>query len=594
MRSLSGLSQFVHELRRRHVFRVAVVYGAVAFVLIQSADLVFPALDLPAWTYTFVVVLAIMGFPVAVVLAWAFDLTPDGVQRTEPLSPGAAPSNPATGADSGPVSTPVSAAPDSSSTPTPARTPVPSSIAILPFANLSGDADDEYFSDGVTEDIIARVCSVDGLRVISRTSIMRYKRTEKSLPEIAGELGVAFVMEGTVRRTRDRVRIVAQLVDPKTDLHVWAQTYDRKMEDVFQIQSEVAGEVARALEAGLSARDRERFSRAPTRSLEAYDDYLKARQEWNRRTPAALGRSLEHLDRAVARDPAFALAHAARADSWLTLAIYGAAAPRTAMGRAREATDRALALDPQLAEALTARGCIRALYDWDATGAESDFRTAMELNPQYPTARQWFAMNFLVPRSRFDEARAELDAVSEIDPLSPVLGVSFGVLEFYGRNWAAATARFEDLLGRDPDFAVARLFLGLALIHQGRHTEGRRELEEVARVPDPGSEALAGLAVAYALGGREDLARTELGALEERATREYVSPVLRAQILSALGDPEGALELLEAGVSERAADLAWLAVRPSFDVLRGHPELGDRFRGLEDLVLTSGTEPVRS
>lgn len=580
MRVLARLTEFVQELRRRRVFRVAVVYGAVAFVLVESADLVFPALQLPAWAYTLVVVLAIMGFPVAMVLAWAFDLTPAGVQRTGPLA--------------GPVSGSAHRA-DGARSPDeadggPARPPVPSSIAILPFANLSRDSDDDYFSDGVTEDIIARVCSVGDLRVISRTSVMRYKGTDKSLPEIANELRVAYVMEGTVRRTPERVRIVAQLVDAKTDLHVWAETYDRRMEDVFRIQSEVASEVARALKAGLSPRTRERFARAPTGDLDAYDEYLRGRYEWNRRTPRALQRSLEHLDRAVARDPAFTLAHAARADSWLTLAIYGEAAPAEAMDRARQAADAALKLDPDLAEAVTARACIRALYDWDAGGAEADFRRAVELNPQYPMARQWFAMNFLVPRGRFDEARGELEAVGEIDPLSAVLEVSSGVLAFYQRDWSTAVARFEELLERDPDFAVARYFLGLTLTHAGDLDEAERELERVTRVPDPASEALAALAMVHALAGQEEQAARELTLLEGRRAREYVSPVLLAQVLLALGDPDGAMELLEEGLSGRAVDLVWLGVRPAFDPLRGHPDFGARFHTFQRLVLEEGTD----
>jgi TolB-like protein/tetratricopeptide (TPR) repeat protein len=575
MNPLGVIGAFARELRRRHVFKVAVVYGAVAFILVQVADLVFAPLGLPDWTYTLVVVLAIMGFPLALILAWAFDLTPEGVQRTGSTNASRTGAADARTKDARPpglaVTTPV------------AKTAVPSSIVILPFANLSADPEDEYFSDGVTEDIRARVASLGALRVISRTSAMRYKGTDKSPPLIAAELGVAYVMEGSVRRTPDRVRIVVQLVDPATDLHLWSETFDRKVEDVFEIQSQVARQVAGALETGLSFRGGDGRARAPTTSLEAYDLYLRARHEWGRRTPQALEWSLEYLARAVELDPSFALAHAARADSWLTLAVYGEARPREAMEQARSAVDRALDLDADLAPALTARACVRALHDWDGAGAEDDFRRAIGQDPQYVTARQWYAMNFLVPRARFQEARHELDRCLELDPLSPVLEVSLGVLEFYGRAFDDAVSRLRRLVQREDGFVLGRTFLGLALVHGGRLPEGRNELALLARAAEASPEVQAALATACALGGDVDEARRIMEELDREGERRYLSPVLTAQVSAALGDAEGAAARLDQAVAERAVDLAWTGVHPVFDPLREHPG----FREIRRTVLGS-------
>lgn len=539
-----GVAEFFRELKRRRVFRVAVVYFAVAFVIVETADLIFPALGIPDWAYTLVVVLAIMGLPVALVLAWAFDLTPAGVERTGAW------------VDDPPVAT---------------RPADPSSIAVLPFANLGGDPDDEYFSDGITDDIIARVCAVPGLKVISRTSVMRYKHDPEPLPRIAGELGVAYVLEGSVRRTRDRVRIVAQLVDAATEVNLWAATFDRDLEDVFAIQTDVAGRVADALATELSQGDRERLGRIPTRSLDAYDLYLRARHEWNRRTPQALERSLELLERAVALDPDFALAHAAMADTLVTLGIYGTWPPDRVIERARTASKNALDRDPALAEALTARACLQAVFDWDWDNAERDFRRAIDADAAYPTARQWYAMNLLVPRRRFDEAALQLDAALESDPLSPVLEASVGILRFYRRNWDAAESALRGLLGRDPEFAVARYFLGLTLAHSGALDAAAAELGRVVRNGGRSGEALSARAMVHAMAGDRARALEALDALGD------VSPSLRAQVHTALGEPERALDLLEEAVRGRAADLAWVDVRPAFDPLREHPRF-DRVR----------------
>jgi TolB-like protein/Tfp pilus assembly protein PilF len=534
------------------VVKVAVVYAGVAFVIVQTADLVFRGLVLPEWTYTLLVVFALFGFPIALVLAWAFDVTSEGVRRTEPLGA-------------------VAAAPATAPARRPGGPPADGdgpAIVVLPFQNLSADPEDEYFTEGVTEDITARIAALQGVRVISRTSAARYRGTARTVPEIAEELRVTHVMEGTVRRAGDRVRIVAQLVEARPDVHVWVETYDRSLEDVFAIQTDVAARVAAALETELGAGDRERLARVPTQNLAAYDLYLRGRYEWSQRTPAALLRSLEHLERAVRLDSGFALAYAALADSCVTLAIYGVAGPAVAMERARSAAESALSHSPSCAEALTARGVVRALYNWEWEGAEADLRRAIQLKPEYPTARQWYAMNYLVPQARFEEAWSQLDRVVEVDPLSPVVKASYGVLEYYRRRGDAAVEIFEALRTEEPDFAPGRYFLGLALLEVGRPEAALAELATaVDRIPSS-PETLAALAVAEARLGEKARAAERLRKLEERSARTYASPVLLAHVKLALERQESALDSLEHGLAARAADLAWIGVTPTFDPLR--------------------------
>jgi serine/threonine-protein kinase len=564
---ISRVRLFFRELSRRHVYRVAGVYAAVCFVVFQVAELIFEALRIPEWAFTLTVVLGLLGAPIALVLAWAFDLTPEGVQRTPPAGT-------ATGSGSAPDPTP---APHASLRTGEAPR---NSVAVLPFANLSDSRENEYFSDGITDDVIASLCRARSLKVISRTSVMQYRDRRRSLREIGAELGVAAVLEGSVRRDGARVRIVAQLVDVASDQHLWAEVYDRRLEDIFAIQAEVAREIARALEVELSPRAERETGPSPTVSIEAYDLYLKGRYLWNRRTPDDIRRAREELERALALDPRFTLAYAALADVDLTLGIYGAAPPTEVMPRALRAAEHALALDPGLAEALTARACVRAIYEWDWDGAERDFQLALRSGPQYATAHHWYALHCLGPRGRFEEAWAALEGARELDPVSPALGASLAVVHHFQRRPEAAAGVCRGVLAANPDFSLAHFFLGQALEALGRRDEAVRALEEAVRLSRRSAEAVAALAHALAGRGDEARARELLNELEARAAHAYTSPVLLAQVHTALGEREAALSRLEEAVEQRSADLIWLGVRPVFDPLRGEA----RFEALLDSV----------
>ena len=571
------IGHFFRELSRRHVFRVAAVYAAVAFVIFQAADLIFAALRLPDWAFTLVVVLGILGAPIAIVLAWAYDLTPQGVVRTQ----AAADSDESQGTRP-PTATPLSRQISTAARESPFEPDALSrtAVAVLPFANLSGDAESDYFSDGITDDVITCLSKVPGLKVISRTSVMQYRKPAGNLKGIARELGVGSVLEGSVRRAGERVRITGQLIDARTDEHLWAETYDRNLEDVFAIQSDVALQIASALRAELTPADDERLRHSPTHSIEAYDLYLRGRHLWNRRTADDLRKCVGYFQRALEVDPNFALASAGLADAWVLLGVYGVEAPEQAMRRAREAADRALASDPTVAEALAARACVRACYDWDWNAAEREFRHAGRVAPMYGTAHQWFAMHCLTPQARFEEALEQLGLAYEIDPLSPAVRASRGVVHYFAGQSSKAATEYRGVLETHPEFALARYFHGQALEALGRMDEAVAELEEAARLTSGSPEVVAALGHALARGGDRDRALAQLEGLLARAEHAYVSPVLTAQIHIGLGDSRGALADLARARTSKAADLIWLAVRPVFAPLHGDPE----FRSLLDSI----------
>lgn len=574
MRLIHRLRDLVVELRRRHVVRVAVVYMIVAWAIVEVASTVFPTLQIPEWTVRFVTLMAVLGFPAAIVLAWAFELTPDGVTRTPPrggtpeVSPGR----------SSPGVTAAVREPDAGD--------LGPSIGVLPFANLSADPDNEYFSDGITEDLIAQLARIRGLRVISRTSMMGYKGTTKNLPTIGRELGIASVLEGSVRRAGKRVRIVAQLVDAKSDDHLWSGTYDRDLDDIFEIQTEVTREIVRELTGSLEL-ELDVPVEAPRGDPTAYDTYLRGREAMNRRTPAGLRRSVDLFEESLRHDPSLARALAGLGEASFLLGIYGAAPPHEVMPRAREAARRAVEADPGLPGPRATLASIRAIYDLEWADAEAGFRTALELTPGSAVTHHWFAAHVLTPLSRLDEARASLERALALDPLSPAIRTSAALLDHFDGRYGDAVSAFRRLVEERPEFGAAHTFLGRVLLLVGRAEEAVVELERAGARTGDAVESVAALGRALATVGREGEARDLLRELESRAGREWVSPARVAEVYLALGEPERALDQLERALDERAPDLVWLDVAPEFAELRPSP----RFRDLRARLFRNAARP---
>ena len=551
------------ELKRRQVFKVGGAYLVAAFVVIQVADVLEEALRLPYGTLTAVTVIVIIGFPIALLLAWVYELTDQGVMKDEDIPRDEA------------LLTP----------PRPAKDVDPRSIAVLPFRNLSADDDSDYFSDGVTDDIITSLSRIGDIRVVSRTSVMRYKDSQESVRTIAAELRVATVLEGSVRRANGRVRISAQLIDAVEDRHLWVESYDHPLQDIFDIQSDVSRQIAQALAAELSAEEKASLEQRPTADVDAYDLYLKGRHLWGRRTVEGLQKSIQYFGRALEHDPEFALAEAGRADSYVTLGMYGMRAPEEVMPLARESATRALSLDPRMAEASTALATVKALYDWDWSGAEREFAHAIETQPNYPVAHQWLASNLLTPLGRFEEARAANERAGELDPLSEAIATTCGVIALYSGEYESAVRGLSEVLEVHDRFGMAAFFRGQAEMELGRLDAAVDSLRLASQLTNSSSEALAMLAYAIAVRGQTAEARDILASLETRFADGYGSPVLKAQIHLGLGEHERALDLLEEAVGMRAADLVWLGVRPIYRPLRDHA----RFEAiLETVGLRSG------
>ena len=470
----------------------------------------------------------------------------------------------------------------------PVKRITPVSVAVLPFLNRSPEPDNEFFSDGISEEVTLALARVDGLHVVARASAFAFKSSNVEPREIGRRLGVTHVLEGSVRRAGDRVRITAELIATRDGTRVWADSYDRRLDDVFAVQDEIAKTIVEVLAVRLnvSASAPTSPSGPATASPEAYDFYLKGRHHWNQRTADALDESIDCFHRAVELDPAFARAHAGLADGYLILGVYGLRPPAMVMREAEHAARVALRLDPGLAEALTVRGCVRGMYAWDWTGADADFRHAIALNPGYPTARQWYAMHCLVPRGRFAEAETQLTRALELDPLSLAIQSSLGVTRLYARQYERARDILQQVLKTDEGFGIAHFFLGRVAECEGRTDDATAAFTRAVDLTGRSAEVVAALARARATGHDLPEARRLHAELEQRALAgEYVSPALFAQVHLGFGAVEEAMTWLERAVGTHAGDVAWLAVNPAFDALKDDPRF-QAMRARVGLALT--------
>ena len=437
--------------------------------------------------------------------------------------------------------------------------PPPSrSIAVLPFLDLSPAKNLEYFCDGIAEEIIDILTRVSGVRVVARGSAFQFKDKAKDVRQIGAALNVATVLEGSVREADNRLRIVAKLVDTTNGYQLWSERFDRSLHDVFAVQDEIA----KATVSALGVQGNESTPRGG-----AYALYLKGKHYWNKRTENGLHQSVACFQAAIDTDPSYAEAHAGLAEAYATLGLYGALSPHEVMPRAKAAAQKAIELTSALSGPFVTAGCVAGVYDWAWSEAEQYFQQALGLNPNHPDAHHWYAINYLVPMKRFEEAREELRHAVDADPLSTPIRVSCGLRCYFARQYAEALQELRQGLELDTGSAIARLFLGLTLVEMGRFDEAVRELQIAIQLSDS-PEMTAALGYAAARAGNLDQARQGLGKLLGLSSRRYISSSLIAQIHAGLEDSPSALEWLERASAERAADLAWLGVRPVFDSLR--------------------------
>jgi serine/threonine-protein kinase len=447
-------------------------------------------------------------------------------------------------------------------------------IAVLPFVNASPDPDTEYFSDGMTDELIDALTKVEGLRVASRTSVFALKRRESDVRTLGALLGVAVVLEGSVRRAGNRLRVTARLTDVADGRHLWSERYDRDAGDVFAVQDEIAGTIVRTLRGTLLGELGDLTPRRYTANLSAYNLYLKGRYCWNKRSGEGLGEAIAYFEAAIREDPSYALAYSGLADCYALHVDYRGMPVAEAMARSRELALKALGLDDTLAEAHTSLAWVTFLYDWDWAGADRGFRRAIELNPRYATARQWFAW-LLVSQGHTEGAIAEARTAAALDPASVSIRRSLGWLNYYARRPEAAADHLQRALAMDPTSEENHRILGLVRTQQGKHEEAVAAFREAIAGASESAYARGALARALAFAGRTGEARALLEALESETRARYVSPVALATAHIALGNADEAFRWIEQARLERRGWLAYLRVEPIFDPIRGDPRFGE-------------------
>jgi len=454
------------------------------------------------------------------------------------------------------------------------------SVAVLPFVNASGDPNSEYLSDGISESLINSLSQLPHLKVMSRDSAFMYKGKDTDAHTVGQKLGVRAVLKGRVMQRGDDLEISAELVDARDDSHIWGQQYSRKAADIFALQNDLAKEMTGMLRMRLTGDDEKRMAKSYTANPEAYQDYLKGRYWWNKTSKEGFDRAIEYYQQALAKDPNYALAYAGLADSYSFLSILSVVPPKEAYPKAKEAALRALEIDDTLAEAHSSLAYIEAINDWDWSGAEREFKRAIELNPNYAGSHQGYGVA-LALTGRLSEAMAEEKRALQLDPLSLLINGSLGVTLYEARQYDQAIEQERKTLDLDANYLVALMGLGVAYVQKSMYQESIAELEKAVAVSGGNTSALSNLGYAYAMAGRRAEAQKVLDKLNERSKEGYIPAGARARIYAGLGDKDKIFQWLETAYAERsiAGTLpGMIKVDPVYDPLRSDPRFADLLR----------------
>jgi len=597
----------LNELKRRNVFRVAIGYVITAWLLLQVVDLVLDNIHAPDWVMQVFMLALAIGFPLAIFFAWAFEMTPEGVKRESEVdrSQSIAPRTGrkmdrhimiamalalayfaydkflAAPPDSVPEKGSGSFSPDSEQSRdvaviekmnlTPLPNPDEQSVAVLPFVNMSDDAQNEYFSDGISEELLNVLVRVKGLRVPSRTSSFTFKGSDKKLAEIGAELQVDHILEGSVRKSGDRIRVTAQLIEVNTDTHLWSETYTRQLDDIFAVQDEIAQAIVGALKVTLTGNDQASIQSHETSNVEAYNKYLLGRHMWNQRSPESIFAATKPLNEALSIDANFGQAWAALADAYVLIPEYGAGSVDQYIPLAHEAIARALLINPESAQALTTSAYVKFNYDYDLKGAHADVEKAIQIDPGYATAHQWYA-ELLAAERQYDAALDQLRLARIADPLAPIIPHVMGWILAFSDRTDEAYAYYGQALEIDPHFGNTIGNLVTLNMRTGRYDEARARARELATITqyDPTTD----LAIIDALENPELLGNA-LNLIEQDPALQDGAHG-RALYLMMLNEPELALDNLEKGFAESQGYMVHMNRMDIYDPLRENP----RFQAL--------------
>ena len=463
--------------------------------------------------------------------------------------------------------------------------PTINSVAILPFANDSNDPNAEYLSDGLTESIINSLSQLPGLKVMSRNASFRFKGSNLDPQEAGRSLQVGAVLAGRLVKLGDHFIIRTELIKVSDGSQLWGAEYNTTLADILSVQDEVSRKISQGLRLRLTGEDEEKLAKRYTKDAEAYQLYLKGRYFWSKRNEEGFRNGIQYFKQAEEKDPNYALAYSGLADSYALLCDIGVAAPVEEMPKAKAAAQKAVNTDPSLAEAFTSRAFIKLSYDWDWLGAENDFRQALQLNPKYPTAHQWYA-SYLMQMGKLERAKEEMEEAYNLDPLSPIISSNIGLYSYYEHKYDDAVGKYNQILQIDPDFWVARHYLALAHIQTGKYGDAIAELRALIKAPATGplpdkvieaeTEASASLGFAYGMSGRRTEAIAILDKLQALSQRRYVSGIYFAIVYAGLKENDRAIEYLNKAFESRHPGLVLIRIEPMFDGLRSD----ERFKSL--------------
>ena len=577
------------ELKRRNVIKVAIAYAIAAWLLIEVAATTFPLLKLPDWTATFVTVLLMIGFPVALIFAWAFELTPEGLKREQDVDRSQSITR-STGRklDYGIIGAMAvaliyfAASHDWVGKQAPVGSGEITSIVVLPLDNLMNDPQQDYFVDGMHEALITELSKIRALKVISRTSAVRYRNTEKSAPEIAFELGVDAIVEGSVLRVEDTVRVSAQLIDARNDHHLWADNFDRQLSDILALHSDLAESIVSEISVVVTPEEELRIANSASVNPEVYELYLRGRYLCQKWTPEEMATAIRYLQQAIERDPEYAPAYAELAMCYGDSSFFEYLPPLEVYPMATAAAARALEIDDGLAEAHTALGAVYYQMDWKFLEAEKAFKRALELNPNNSRTLIYYAW-MLGETGRYEEAMVPARRAQELDPFSTSANVAAAEAFYHGRNYDESIKEYRKNLDLDPNDPAMHYFLAWPYEQKGMFEEAIALLEKAVVLSEGAPVYLAALGHANALAGNRDEALNILEQLQDSSAPLPPSSFHIALVHIGLGNDDRAFQLLEEAFRERAFHFIYLIADPKFDRLRSDP----RFDDLLDMMQTA-------
>jgi TolB-like protein len=560
---------FFAELKRRNVYRAAVAYGVVAWFLTQLTTQVFPFFDIPNSAIRFVVIALALGFPIAMSLSWVYEFTPEGIVRSEDVDPAKARSaRRLTGRVLDFIIIGVlllviamllyQRFPFRAET---GESISEKSIAVLPFVDLSQTKDQEYFCDGISEEILDALAKIQGLRVVAHTSSFAFKGKDATVGEIAQKLNVRNVLEGSLRRDGNRIRISAQLIDTRNGFHLWSETYERELQGVFAVQDEITQAIVNALKIRLAVALPVNKKPNP----EAHELDLKGRYFLNHRD---LKKAVDYYQEALVKDPNDALAYAGLSEACLVLTVRGGSPPRELMPKAKEAALHALAIDDGLSEAHGSLAYVTFFYDWDWPAAEREFKRAIELKPSNADAHHWYS-HFLMAQGRIEESLDQTKRALELNPFDFLMNTHLTWHYLYAREYAKALEQSQK--AAEMDKRAGGAWLGEILEQQGKYAEAIAQFQKSLETTQALSTSKANLAHAYAVSGNRDAAQKIVAELEEQSKSSYVSAFEIALIHAGLGEKDQAFVWLEKAYEQRSAELVTLTTEPRFDNLRSDP-----------------------